>query len=197
MYLSISFKVASLALGQSYDCPSANEVTMKDTGNINPCITKTKNICIYSWDVICPTSNCPVALSTCSFSSPNLTTDSLNSDSDLDIIYSTTKTQELNNRVAYYSWNSHKKFILWMHKISYNLITWTCMLVNLMAHLWVYFHFFHLKILGKILATLGTKLHPFVTPWCVPSNLMYQSLMRRPSMDNIIRTQIPNMLIDF
>ena len=30
LVLSISFEVASLALGQSYDCPSASEATMKD-----------------------------------------------------------------------------------------------------------------------------------------------------------------------
>ena len=33
--LPISFKVASLALGQSYDCPSAREVTLKDMGKID------------------------------------------------------------------------------------------------------------------------------------------------------------------
>ena len=30
---SIFFRVASLALGQSYDCPSASEATLKDMGN--------------------------------------------------------------------------------------------------------------------------------------------------------------------
>ena len=38
IYLPISFRVTSLALGQSY-CPSASEVTLKDMGkidNINP-----------------------------------------------------------------------------------------------------------------------------------------------------------------
>ena len=29
-YLPISFRVTSLALGQSYDCPSASEVTLKN-----------------------------------------------------------------------------------------------------------------------------------------------------------------------
>ena len=33
--LPISFRITSLALGQSYDCPSANEVTLKDMGKIN------------------------------------------------------------------------------------------------------------------------------------------------------------------
>ena len=31
--LSISFRVTLLALGQSYDCPSAGEATLKDMGN--------------------------------------------------------------------------------------------------------------------------------------------------------------------
>ena len=34
VYLSIFFRIASLALGQSYDCPSASEVTLKDMGKI-------------------------------------------------------------------------------------------------------------------------------------------------------------------
>ena len=34
MYLPISFRVTSLALGQSYDCPSAGEVTLKDAGKM-------------------------------------------------------------------------------------------------------------------------------------------------------------------
>ena len=33
--LPISFRVASMALGQSYDCPSASEVTLKDMGKID------------------------------------------------------------------------------------------------------------------------------------------------------------------
>ena len=32
MILPISFRVTSRALGQSYDCPSASEVTLKDMG---------------------------------------------------------------------------------------------------------------------------------------------------------------------
>ena len=35
IYLPIFFSVTSLALGQSYDCPSASEVTLKDMGKIN------------------------------------------------------------------------------------------------------------------------------------------------------------------
>ena len=47
----ISFRVTSLALGQSYDCPSASEVTLKDMGK-NLYQTKTKHskartICIF------------------------------------------------------------------------------------------------------------------------------------------------------
>ena len=43
MYLPISFRVTSLALGQSYDCPSASEVTLKDMGKINKYQTTTKH----------------------------------------------------------------------------------------------------------------------------------------------------------
>ena len=32
LYLPISFRVISLALGQSWDCPNASEVTLKDVG---------------------------------------------------------------------------------------------------------------------------------------------------------------------
>ena len=31
-YIPISFRVASLALGKSYDCPRASKVTLKDLG---------------------------------------------------------------------------------------------------------------------------------------------------------------------
>ena len=37
---STFFKVTLLALGQSYDCPSASEVTLKDMGKIDHCPTK-------------------------------------------------------------------------------------------------------------------------------------------------------------
>ena len=40
---TISFRVASQALGQSYDCPSASEVTMKDMGKINQYLSPTKH----------------------------------------------------------------------------------------------------------------------------------------------------------
>ena len=43
IYLSIFFRVASLALGQSYDCPSAIEVTLKNMGKINLYSTTTKH----------------------------------------------------------------------------------------------------------------------------------------------------------
>ena len=42
VYLLISFRVTSLALGQSYDCPSASEVTLKDMDTINLYQTTTK-----------------------------------------------------------------------------------------------------------------------------------------------------------
>ena len=34
IHLPVSFTVASLALGQSLDCPSASEVTLRDMGKI-------------------------------------------------------------------------------------------------------------------------------------------------------------------
>ena len=50
--LPISFRIASLALGQSYDCPSANEVTLEDMGKIDQNHTTTKHsktwsMCIF------------------------------------------------------------------------------------------------------------------------------------------------------
>ena len=41
--LPISFRVSSLALGQSYDCPSAGEVILKDMGKITHYLTTTKH----------------------------------------------------------------------------------------------------------------------------------------------------------
>ena len=35
VYLPVSFRVTSMALGQSYDCPSASEVTLSDMDKIN------------------------------------------------------------------------------------------------------------------------------------------------------------------
>ena len=35
IYLHLFFRVVSLALGQSYDCPSASEATLKDMGKHN------------------------------------------------------------------------------------------------------------------------------------------------------------------
>ena len=42
LYLPISFKITTLALGQSYDCPSASEVTLKDLVNIGWYLITTK-----------------------------------------------------------------------------------------------------------------------------------------------------------
>ena len=42
MYLLIFVKVALLALGQSYDCPSASEVILKDMGKLSRTIYITK-----------------------------------------------------------------------------------------------------------------------------------------------------------
>ena len=43
MSLLISFRVTSLALGQSHDCPSASEVTLKDRRNVEQNQTTTKH----------------------------------------------------------------------------------------------------------------------------------------------------------
>ena len=43
-HISIPFRVASLALGQSYDCPSASEVTLNNLVNIDPHQTPTTDI---------------------------------------------------------------------------------------------------------------------------------------------------------
>ena len=42
IHLPTSFKVASLALVQSYDCPSGSEITLKDMDKIVFCQTITK-----------------------------------------------------------------------------------------------------------------------------------------------------------
>ena len=58
-YLPISFRVASLALGESYDSSSASEATRKDMGNIRRYHTKTTNTNprpsanhVQIWDVL-------------------------------------------------------------------------------------------------------------------------------------------------
>ena len=53
--LPISFRVASLALGQSYDCPSASEVTLKDVGHIDHFKPQQKeNFANILWDILWP-----------------------------------------------------------------------------------------------------------------------------------------------
>ena len=42
-HLTISFRVASLAMGQSYDCPRASEGNLKDMGKIDLCLIKKKH----------------------------------------------------------------------------------------------------------------------------------------------------------
>ena len=42
IFLPISFRVTSLAQGQSNDCPCASEVTLKDIGKMNQYQTTTK-----------------------------------------------------------------------------------------------------------------------------------------------------------
>ena len=57
IHLPLYFRVALLALGQSYDCPSASEVTLKDSGKITCTKPKAKpnkaqiNCLHSSWDV--------------------------------------------------------------------------------------------------------------------------------------------------
>ena len=43
VYFLIFFRVACLALGQSHDCPSASEATLKDMGNFSQHLTTTKH----------------------------------------------------------------------------------------------------------------------------------------------------------
>ena len=43
LFKPISLAVTSLALGQSYDYPSANDVTLKDIGKMEPNLTTTKH----------------------------------------------------------------------------------------------------------------------------------------------------------
>ena len=46
--LPISFRFTSLALGQSYDCPSAHEVTLKDMGKTKWYITSSQHkVCTF------------------------------------------------------------------------------------------------------------------------------------------------------
>ena len=45
--LPISSRVTSLALGQSYDCPSASDVTLEDMGKTDRYHTTTDDPCAY------------------------------------------------------------------------------------------------------------------------------------------------------
>ena len=75
MHLPIFFRVTSLALGQSHDCPSAGEVTLKDMGKIDlyPATTNwfinfhefsviTPVLCCVIWMI--PAVLCPLILYT-------------------------------------------------------------------------------------------------------------------------------------
>ena len=54
IYIPISFRVASLALGQSYDCPSASEATQKDMGkSINTIYTTNHELCALFLGMFC------------------------------------------------------------------------------------------------------------------------------------------------
>ena len=51
--LPIFFSVASLALGQWYDCPSASEVTLKGMGKITWYLTHhSMQPCAYFWGIL-------------------------------------------------------------------------------------------------------------------------------------------------
>ena len=56
LYIVLSFGVTSLVLGQSYDCPSASEVTLKDWGKLSgnePQQNTTKRkLYTYYYDVV-------------------------------------------------------------------------------------------------------------------------------------------------
>ena len=58
LILPIFFRVASLALGQSYDCPSASEATLKDMGKYvtwihhNWWYTHNKNVHIFYYNIL-------------------------------------------------------------------------------------------------------------------------------------------------
>ena len=58
LILPILFRVASLTLGQSYDCPSASEVTLNNMGKYVPWIHHNwwydynKNVCIFYYNIL-------------------------------------------------------------------------------------------------------------------------------------------------
>ena len=82
IFVPISFRVASLALGQSYDCPSASEATLKNMGkwidNMKPVkihnVTSTKQIFFFfnktDYSDITWTSWCLKSLATPKFVEP-------------------------------------------------------------------------------------------------------------------------------
>ena len=64
LLISISFRVTSLAPGQSYNCPSANEATLKDMGkwiiwiqkkhyNVTKNEAASKKFTYYTWELWC------------------------------------------------------------------------------------------------------------------------------------------------
>ena len=52
-YWAMSFRVAPLAMGQSYDCPSASEATLKDMVKIKQCLTTAKHNKVQTMGIIC------------------------------------------------------------------------------------------------------------------------------------------------
>ena len=51
IFSPIFFRVTSLALGQSYDCPSVSEATLKNMGNIPRILDKLQAVC-NTWDML-------------------------------------------------------------------------------------------------------------------------------------------------
>ena len=52
IYFPLSFRVASLALGQFYDCPSVTEATLKDMGKIGLYLTTTNHAKVWIFCII-------------------------------------------------------------------------------------------------------------------------------------------------
>ena len=70
MHLPISFRVASLALGQSCDCPSANEATLKHMGKADWHQTTTENNKTGIMWYICLEASVVKSRKSCQWSNP-------------------------------------------------------------------------------------------------------------------------------
>ena len=60
IHLPISFRVTSLPLGQSYDCPSASEVTLKDLSKIDRYQTPAKRKKAWNMYIVNPFMKMPL-----------------------------------------------------------------------------------------------------------------------------------------